>query len=144
MEKTKAVLKIESFTDGFLVLSVPSEGVKTLVKHLVDLCKEKYSGYIKVDMSPPYKPKTNHVGGQNRHIWGHIQQIATETGNEIETVEDAAKERAIARGYPYDFNPITGKPKPASIADLDTREAGILIETLHQLAAELEITLEEE
>lgn len=143
MEKRKTVLKIESFTDGFLVLSAPNESVRAMLKGLVDLCKEKYSGFMRLDMSPPYKPRTTCQGGQNRKIWSCIQQIAEETGNELQTVEDAIKERAMARGYPYEFNPITGKPTPASMANIDTHDASLLIDELYKLAGEYNITLDE-
>ena len=142
MEKKKAVLKIESFTEGFLVLSAPGE-VKAMLRGLVDLCKEKYGGYVRCDMSPPYKPRTTGKGSQNSKIWAMIQQVAEATGNDIQDMEDYIKERAIRRGYPYKMNPLTGKPKPASMTTIDTVEASMLIEELYQLAAELGINLEE-
>lgn len=143
MEKRKAVLKIESFTDGFLVLSAPNESVRAMLKGLVDLCREKYSGYMRVDMSPPYPARTTGRGSQNSHIWGHIQQIAEYTGYEIDDVEDMAKRKAVSMGYPYRTNSITGEIVPYSMKDINTQEAGYLIDVLHQWAAELEITLDE-
>lgn len=143
MEKKKAVLKIESFTEGFLVLSAPGE-VKAMLRGLVDLCKEKYGGYVRCDMSPPYKPRTTGKGSQNSKIWACIQQIAEATGNDLQDVEDYIKERAMKRGYPYSMNQLTGRPRPLSMTLIDTKEASILIDELHQLAAELGINLVEE
>lgn len=145
MEKKTAVMKIESFStkDGILVLSVSDCGVRTMIKSLSELCGNKYGSYIKLEMSPPYKPRSTCVHGQNRHIWAHIQQIANETGNDIEDVEDYIKQKATRRGYPVKQNKLTGEMKPVSMKEINTVEASYLIEEVHQLAAELEIQLEE-
>ena len=145
MEKKKAILKIESYSskDGMLLLSVSDYGVRAMLKGLVELCNSKYSGYIKLDMSPPYKPRTTQVGGQNRKIWGMIHQICNETGYDIEDVEDYIKLRATRMGYPVRENKLTGEIKPVSMATINTVEASYLIEELYQLAAEMEIPLDE-
>ena len=145
MEKKKAILKIESYStkDGILLLSVADFGVRTMLKGLVDLCSQKHGGYIKLELSPPYKPRSTDVGGQNRHIWGHLQQIAQETGNDIDDVEDYIKQRALRRGYPTKQNKMNGEIKPASMKGINTVEANYLIDELHQLASELGIELEE-
>lgn len=145
MEKKKAIMKIESYSskEGMLLLSVSDFGVRTMLKGLVDLCTQKYGSYIKLEMSPPYRPRSTCVHGQNRHIWSHIQQIAQETGNELEDVEDYIKQKAVRRGYPTKQNKLTGKIRPVSMKTINTVEAGYLIDELHQLAAELEIDLEE-
>lgn len=145
MTKGKLVMKIESYSnkDGMLLLSVDDAGVRTMLKDVVSLCDGKYSGYARIEISPPYRPRTTGAGSQNSHIWGHIQQIAEATGNDIQDVEDAVKERALKRGYPYKMNPLTGKPKPASMTTINTAEASMLIEELYAVAAELGINLEE-
>ena len=145
MEKKKAILKIESFShkDGTLLLSVSDYGVRAMLKGLVELCEKKYGSYIKLEMSPPYKPRSTGRGSQNSHIWGHIQQIANFTGYDIDDVEEYAKIKAVALGYPYKTNPLTGEIRPASMKTINTVEAGYLIDVLHRLAAELEINLDE-
>ena len=145
MEKKKAILKIESFShkDGTLLLSVADYGVRAMLKGLVELCEKKYGGYVRMDMSPPYRPRNTGQNSQNNLIWKLITVIANETGNELEDVEIAVKERALKRGYPYRLNQLTGKPVPASMATINTVEASMLIEELYQLAAELEINLDE-
>jgi len=143
MEKKKAILHVDSFQNGLVTFSVSDFGVRAMLSNLFELCWGKYGGYVKLELSPPYKPRTTTVGGQNRHIWGHIQQIAQETGNELADVEEAIKERALKRGYPRKINQLTGRIKPASMTTINTVEAGYLIDELHQLAAELEITLDE-
>lgn len=145
MEKKKAILKIESYStkDGTLLLSVSDFGVRAMLKGLVELCANKYGGYVKIEASPPYKPRTTQVGGQNRKIWGMIHQICKETGNDIEDVEDYIKQRATRRGYPVHENKLTGEIKPVSMATINTVEASYLIEELYQLASEMEIKLDE-
>lgn len=145
MDKAKLVMKIESYSskDGMMLLSVNDYAVRAMLKDVVSLCDGKYSGYARIEISPPYRPRTTGAGSQNSKIWGMIQQIAEATGNDVQDVEDAVKERALKRGYPYKMNPLTGRPRPASMTTINTVEAGMLIEELYQLAAELEINLDE-
>ena len=62
----------------------------------------------------------------------------------MQDVEDAVKERAMKRGYPYKVNLLTGKVKPASMTTINTVEAGCLIEELYQIASEMDIRLDED
>lgn len=145
MEKKKFIVKIRSFSakDGMLLLEVQDFGARRGVKDVVELCEKKYSSYIHIEASPPYRKRTTDVGGQNRHIWGHLQQIANETGNDVADVEEYIKMKAVKRGYPYHVNKLTGQMKPDSMRTINTVQAGCLIDELHQLAAELGITLDE-
>ena len=144
MEKKKAIMKIESFShkDGTLLLSVADFGVRAMLKGLVELCESKYGSYIKLEMSAPYKPRSTGLNSQNNLIWKLITEIAKATGNELQDVEDAVKERAVKRGYPYHQNKITGRIVPASMTTINTVEAGYLIEELYQIASEYEINVE--
>lgn len=144
MEKQNAIMRIDSFShkDGKLVLSVSDFGVRAMLKGIVELCENKYGSYLKLEMSPPYKPRSTGQGSQNNLIWKLITIISLETGNELEDVEDAVKERAIKRGYPYHQNKITGKLVPASMKTINTVEAGYLIDELYQIASEYEINVE--
>lgn len=145
MEKKKAVMKIESFShkDGMLLLSVSDYGVKAMLKSLVELCQQKYRSYIKLEMSPPYRPRTTGSGSQNSKIWALITEIAKKTGNEIEDVEDCVKLRAVKRGYPMRENKLTGEMKPVSMRTINTVEASYLIDEIYQIASEMEIDLDE-
>ena len=88
------------------------------------------------------KPRTTGPHSQSKHANGHIAQIAQDTGNDFDTVKLYCKREAIAEGYPHDtFN---GVLIPWSETRLDTIQAGILIETIHRLAAEMNIRLQEE
>lgn len=145
MTKVKAILRIESFSikDGTLLLSVSDYGVRSAIKSLEELSVQKYGGYIKCEITPPYKSRTTGKGSQNSKIWAMIQEIAQATGNDIEDVEDYIKDKATARGYPFKVNKINGAMKPESMTKINTVDASLLIDELYKLAAELGITLEE-
>jgi hypothetical protein len=88
------------------------------------------------------KPRTTGPFSQSHAINGAIAQIAQETGNDFDTVKLWCKRTAIQQGYPFDT--FKGVIIPWSETRLDTIQAGILIDTIHRLAAELSIRLREE
>lgn len=143
MTKTKVILRIKDFTDGNLILNASDLGVRAALKNITELCNERYGGYIKLEMTPPYKPRSTGKGSQNSKIWACIQQIAQETGNDIDDVEDYIKMKAVARGYPYKVSKLSGQIRPSSMRDTNTAEANLLIEELKKLASELGIVLED-
>lgn len=143
MEKTKVIMHINSYHKGYLILYISDMGVQSRLKSLTEVCNKKHGGYVKLEMSPPYKPRTTSVHGQNRHIHGHLQDIADYTGYELEDIKDYIKQRAVRRGYPTKQNPLTGEIKPIPSRFANTVEASYLIEELHQLAAEMDIPLNE-
>jgi hypothetical protein len=126
MDKKKAILHIDSFStkDGIFSLSVDDPGVSSTLGEFFRFLKDKYNGYIKLEMSPPYRARTTGPGSQNNLAWKLITEIAKETGNDLHDVEEAAKERAVKRGYPYRQNKITGQIKPVSMTEISTVEAG--------------------
>ncbi len=144
MEKKKAILKIESYSskDGMLLLSVSDFGVRAMLKGLVELCNSKYSGYIKLDMQPPYKPRSTGAYSQNHHLNGHIMQICNLTGNSYEAIKYCIKMLAVEEmGYPYEE--VDGHIFPKGERDCDTDECAKLIEASHVWAAHHGIELEE-
>jgi len=141
MEKLKAIMRIDSYSNGQILLSVEDWSVKSAIRGLIDLCESKYSSYIRLEMSAPYKARTTGAGSQNNLIWALITEIAKKTGNELEDVEQAAKERAVKRGYPFKQNKITGQIMPLSMTKIDTQQAGFLIDELYAIAAEYEINI---
>lgn len=120
-------------TEKGLLLHYPSASVKAELLHLWNGAKEKYNGYLTVELKKPYKSRSNN---QNRFFWGIAQQIASETGNDLEDIEEAVKERALKRGYPATHNKITGRLKPLSMTKIDTVEMGYLLDEIIQLASE--------
>lgn len=144
MEKKKAIMKIESYStkDGTLLLSVSDYGVRSAIKGLVDLCEKKYSGYVKLEMTPPYKARSTGKLSQNHHLNGHIMQICEVTGNSYEAIKYCIKMLAVEEmGYPYEL--IDGHVFPKGERDCNTQECAALIEAAHVWAAHHGIILDE-
>jgi hypothetical protein len=87
------------------------------------------------------RPRTTGPKSQNRNINGLVQQISQATGNNFDTVKLWCKREAISRGYP--FETFQGVMIPWSESRIDTIQAGYLIDTIHELAADLNIRLVE-
>lgn len=104
------------------------------------LDKERGAGYLKVELSRPGKPRTTGEGSQNHAINGAVQIMAKELGYGFDEMKTALKMEAISRGYP--FRTILGKVVPYSETELTTMQAGHLIETIIQIAAENNIRVE--
>ena len=143
MKKQKAVMRLSSIggddKNYTIELSTKDVGVFQCVRAVLDVCEKKYSGYVQIEISPPYKKRTTGELSQNNLVWRLITLIANETGNDIHDVEAAAKERAIKRGYPYHVNGITGRLTPSSMTEINTVEAGYLIDELHAICDEMGI-----
>lgn len=79
---------------------------------------------------------------QNHHFWGHVRQIAMETGEPLHDVARYVKERAVGMGYPYRVDR-WGRLVPQSESEATKSDAVILIDAAHVVAAELSIVLQE-
>jgi hypothetical protein len=128
-------------TDKGLLLEFPSSAVKSQMQKLQTGAEEKSNGYMTVDIARVYKSRTTGEGSQNNKFYALVTAICNETGNDMEDVKDALKERAIKRGYPYRYNELTGKIKPYSTTQVNTVEMGYLIDEAIQLCSELGIIL---
>lgn len=94
-----------------------------------------------VRILPVRKARTTGERSQSHHLNGHVQTIAMETGNDFQAVKEVVKMRAISMGYP--FKTYHGITVPQSEADASTVECALLIDAVHQLAAEEGIVLVE-
>ena len=137
----KIVCYTELIENG-LLLHFPSKEVKAEITHFYEGSKEKYNGYFKVDLQKPYPARTTGAGSQNNKFYALVTEICKETGNDVEDVKDALKERAIKRGYPYSVNKITGRIRPYSTTEINTQEMSYLIEEAIQECAELGIVID--
>ena len=126
-------------TDKGLLLEFPSSAVKSQMQKLQAGAEEKSNGYMTVDIARVYKSRTTGEESQNNKFYALVTAICNETGNDMEDVKDALKERAIKRGFPYKINPINNKIKPYSTTKIDTVQMSYLIEETIQLCAELGI-----
>lgn len=122
-----------------LMLEYPSDSVKNEIAKIYKNAVEKSGGYLTVDVARVYKSRTTGEGSQNNKFYALVTEICKQTGNDIEDVKDALKERAIKRGYPYKVNPISNRIKPFSTTKVNTLEMGYLIDETIQLCAELGI-----
>ena len=129
-------------TENGLLFHFPSLAVKQKMLDVFNLAKEKSNGYMTVDFGRVYKTRTTGEGSQNNKFYALVTEICKETGNDIEDVKDALKERAIKRGYPYKVNKMTGRIRPASTTKINTVEMSYLIDEAKQVCAELGIVIE--
>ena len=123
-------------------IRIPDE-YKTTFDQIIEYCKEKRGGYLRLIVSPPFKHRSTGEKSQNHHINGHCQQIANETGEDFDNIKMHAKRTAIKRGYPTRTD-IFGEVFPLSETEIDVEQAGYLIESLHEIAAFLGIELQED
>ena len=137
MEKKKAIMKIESFShkDGRLLLFVNDWSVRAMLKGLVEWCEKKYGGYIKLELSPPYKPRTIQM---NDKYWAMCTEFGNFLGMTKDEVSMGVKYRAMDEGlWEGEIIPFSnGKKIPMSTADSDTKQMSVLIEVLYRIAAE--------
>lgn len=132
-----------------IVIKAEKEGIKIpeayqgAFKNLLDFCHKNRGGYLRITLAPPFKHRSTGKDSQNHHINGHVQQIANYTGEDYDVIKTYAKRIAIKYGYRTRID-IFGEVQPVSETDIDTIEAGYLIEALHEIAAFIPITLKEE
>ena len=126
-------------TETGLLIHYPTKEARAEILHLYESSKDKYNGYFKIDIQKPYPNRTTGEGSQNNKFYALVTEICKETGNDLEDVKDALKERAIKRGYPYTVNKLTGRIRPASTTEVNTLEMGYLIDEAIQECCELGI-----
>ena len=137
MEKQKAILHIDSYSSkyGQLLLSVQDNGVKAMLRDLIELCEKKHGGYIKVEMSPPYRQRTL---AMNDKWWAMCTEYGRFIGDTKKNVALGVKYRAMEEGLWEGVEvPFTNGVKvPMSTAVADVRQMSILIDVLYRIAAE--------
>lgn len=132
-------------TEKGILFQFPSKAVKQKMLDLFELAREKSNGYMTIDFGRVYKSRTTGEGSQNNLFYELCTEICKETGNDLEDVKDALKERACARrDYPYTINKLTGKMRPYSTTKINTVQMAGLIEEAIQLCAELGIVVDPE
>ena len=135
------VLKVDQSDPKYIKLEKPSRVYNEKLSKLIEGCK---SGYVKVRFEKPHKPRTTGEGSQNNLVWKLISIIACYVGDDspnFKDTEEGLKERALAHGYPYHINKLTGKIIPESMTKIDTVQCSALIEASYEIIAELGIIL---
>ena len=137
MEKKKVIMKIELFShkDGTLLLSTSNLGLRALLKDIVEWCEKKYSGFIQLEMSPPYPKRSL---DENAKYWAMCTELANFTGSTKDSVSMGVKYRAMDEGlWEGEEVPFTNGIKvPMSTADSDTKQMSVLIDVLYRIGAE--------
>ena len=143
-------VQIRDKDTAYSTLTPPDDSSRALLQELLKYCFEKHNGYVSVQLSPPRRPRTTGKGSQSHHINGHIQQLSIETGFNFSDMKKYMKELAVSRGYPMELNdngdPMMDpwdNPVGKSESDISVEEAKLLIDTIHQFAAENGIRLVE-
>ena len=132
-----------------LALLVPNRN-KGVVKEIFALADKRDNSFVTIRISNVHRPRSTGYGSQNHHLNGHIQQLAEYTGNHFEVIKLEVKNRAIGMGYPMFVvngkvkEDIHGRPMGISESDASVEECSLLIEAVHQLAAEIGYELREE
>ena len=116
---------------------------KPLFLEIIAFCIKNRGGYVRVQVSPPEKKRTTGPGSQNNHAWGHAVQIAEYTGDSVDDVMTHAKREAFADGYPFKTTSF-GDIVALSQTEVSTEQEAALIESLHRIAAFLDLELREE
>lgn len=122
-------------------LRIPDDYKQTF-HDIIEYCIDKRGGYMRLILSPPFKHRSTGENSQNHHINGHVTQIANSTGESFDYIKDYAKREAFKRGYPKRITKL-GETVPVSEIDIDSTQAGYLIEELHLIADFLGIKLKE-
>ena len=139
--KFELVCKITEKADGNYGVKIPDDYQDSL-QDVFRFCANSRGSFVKVMISAPFKARSTGEHSQNHHINGHVSQIAAYTGEDFDVVKDYAKRVAIKRGYPT-RETVFGDVIPKSETEIDTVEAGYLIDSLHEIADFLAITLNE-
>jgi hypothetical protein len=111
------------------------------ISQIVYRSHKERGGYLSFAIDLPKRPRSTGEKSQNHRINGFIQQIAESTGQDFDSIKLYCKSDAVARGYPHDT--IKGVMIPWSETRIDTIQAGYLIDSIEQLAAEMGIVLKE-
>ena len=91
----------------------------------------------------PSRPRTTGKHSQCNRVNGFVQQICKQKGLDFDVLKYYLKKKAIGRGYPFKTDP-EGEAAPDSESTINTVQAGYLIETIEQFAAENSIHLVED
>lgn len=122
-------------------LKIPDDYKQTFLD-LIKYCNEKRGGFMRLVLTPPFRHRSTGEKSQNHAINGFVQQIANSTGEDFDVIKMHAKRSAIKRGYPI-RDDLFGDVQPLSETEIDSEQAGFLIDELHMIADFLGIKLKE-
>ena len=131
---------VEGLTmDGDLLVVIPA-AFRDSARRVVEKCIEKHSGFCRLSLDRPSKPKTTGEESQNNHAWGHATQIASGL-NQGDDPRDVLYDACISTpDYPTRMNKF-GRVIAQSWSEATTVQAASVIETLHRIAGDFGIVL---
>jgi|SRR6185369_4303674 len=113
-------------------------------------CAKLPAPYFGVTFQRPHRPRSTGYKSQSHAINGWIAQICAATGDDFDRLKVELKQKSISRGYPFDtvhYKTADGVLVEMAIAWSETRlsveQASILIDVVHQDAAEKGVVLVE-
>jgi hypothetical protein len=134
--------RVEGLTmDGDLLVVIPP-AFRDAARSVVNKCILSHSGFCRISLERPAKPKSTGPGSLNNHAWGHATQIAAGL-KQGDDPRDVLYDACIATAeYPSRMN-VFGVIHAQSWSEATTVQAAAVIETLHRWAAEFGIPLME-
>jgi len=125
-----------------------TEAQKLQVRNM--LSKQK-APYLQVTFQAPFRPRSTGRGSQSAKFHAIVAQICVQTQDDFERLKMELKQKAIARGWPFDvvhYKTPEGVLVEMSIAQSESRasveQESILIDVAEQDAAEKGVVLTEE
>ena len=125
-----------------------TDAQKLQVRNL--LSKQK-APYLQVTFQAPFRPRSTGKGSQSAKFHAIVAQICVQTQDEFDRLKMELKQKAIARGWPFDivhYKTPEGVLVEMAIAQSEARasveQESILIDVTEQDAAEKGVVLREE
>jgi len=125
-----------------------TDAQKLQVRNL--LSKQK-APYLQVTFQAPFRPRSTGRGSQSAKFHAIVAQICVQTQDEFDRLKMELKQKAIARGWPFDvvhYKTPEGVLVEMAIAQSEARasveQESILIDVAEQDAAEKGVVLMEE
>ncbi len=136
--------RVEGLTaDGDLLVVIPA-AFRDAARAVVNKCILNHSGFCRISLDRPAKPRTTGRGSQSAHLHGHLQQLAIHFGYDLAEMKlimkDCVPEWPVEKRH---FGK-TVKLRPVSEATVSTIVESAGIEWCHRVAAEEGIAFVEE
>ena len=135
--------RVEGLTaDGDLLVVIPA-AFRDAARAVVNKCILNHSGFCRISLDRPSKPRTFGPGSQSAHLHGHLQQLAIHFGYDLAEMKLIMKD--CVPEWPVEERKFgkTVKLRPVSEATVSTVVEASAIEWCHRIAAEEGLVLVE-
>lgn len=134
---------VEGLTmDGDLLVVIPP-AFRDAALRVVEKCIQHHSGFCRISLDRPSKPRTFGPGSQSAHLHGHLKQLAIHFGYDLAEMKLIMKD--CVPEWPVEERKFgkTVKLRPVSEATVSTVVESAGIEWCHRIAAEEGLVLVE-